>query len=162
MNHEFTFDCESFGSKLGMLSWFLVTKLEMRVVVEYLAPLSEILVWLYLCTTLYRVSVTRLHSLSDKLLLPLTPPLPNVSKPKIYPNKSWRFLDGRVVIVSAQRVVIVSAQRVLESQIFTVSFHCINLPFAVQDLWPLLILFMFLAADWTVLFFFRGSHKTKR
>ena len=44
MNHEFTFDCESFGSKLGMLSWFLVTKLEMRVVVEYLAPLSEILV----------------------------------------------------------------------------------------------------------------------
>ena len=154
MNHEFTFDYESFGSKLGMLSWFLVTKLEMRVVVEYLAPLSEILVWLYLCTTLYRVSVTRLHSLSDKLLLPLTPPLHNASKPKIYPNKSWRFLDGRVVIVSAQRV--------LESQIFTVSFHCINLPFAVQDLWLLLILFMFLAADWTVLFFFRGSHKTKR
>lgn len=105
MNHEFTFDCESFGLKLGMLSWFLVTKLEMRVVVEYLAPLSEILVWLYLCTTLYRVSVTRLHSLSDKLLLPLPPP----HKPKIYPNKSWRFLDGRVVIVSAQRV--------LESQI---------------------------------------------
>ena len=155
MNHEFTFDCESFGSKLGMLSWFLVTKLEIIVVVEYLAPLSEILVWLYLCTTLYRVSVTRLHSLSDKLLLPLNPPPPhNASKPKIYPNKSWRFLDGRVVIVSAQRV--------LESQIFTVSFHCINLPFAVQDLWPLLILFMFLAADWTVLFFFRGSHKTKR
>ena len=155
MNHEFTFDCESFGLKLGMLSWFLVTKPEMRVVVEYLAPLSEILVWLYLCTTLYRVSVTRLHSLSDKLLLPLTPPpLHNASKPKIYPNKSWRFLDGRVVIVSAQRV--------LESQIFTVSFHCINLPFAVQDLWLLLILFMFLAADWTVLFFFRGSHKTKR
>ena len=150
MNHEFTFDSQSFGSKLGMLSWFLVTKLEMRVVVEYLAPLSEILVWLYLCTTLYRVSVTRLHSLSDKLLLPLPPP----HKPKIYPNKSWRFLDGRVVIVSAQRV--------LESQIFTVSFHCINLPFAVQDLWPLLILFMFLAADSTVLFFFRGSHKTKR
>ena len=44
MNHEFTFDYESFGLKLGMLSWFLVTKPEMRVVVEYLAPLSEILV----------------------------------------------------------------------------------------------------------------------
>ena len=148
MNHEFTFDCESFGLKLGILSCFLVTKPEMRVVVEYLAPLSEIFVWLYLCTTLYRVSVTRLHSLSDKLLLPLTPPLHNVSKPKIYPNKSWRFLDGRVVIVSAQRV--------LESQIFTVSFHCINLPFAVQYFLSFLLLFMFLAADWTVLFLFSG------
>ena len=145
MNHEFTFDCESFGLKLGMLSWFLVTKPEMRVVVEYLAPLSEIFVWLYLCTTLYRVSVTRLHSLSDKLLLPLTPPPPIT---RLYPNKSWRFLDGRVVIVSAQRV--------LESQIFTVSFHCINLPFAVQDFLSFLLLFMFLAADRTVLFLFSG------
>ena len=26
MNHEFTFDCESFGLKLGMLSWFFCHK----------------------------------------------------------------------------------------------------------------------------------------
>ena len=145
MNHEFTFDCESFGLKLGMVSCHKARDESSCWIFGPIIRNFSVTVPLNYAVSCFCNSIAL--SLRQNYTPP-NPPLHNASKPNIYPNKSWRFLDGRVVIVSAQRV--------LESQIFTVSFHCINLPFAVQDFLSFLLLFMFLAADWTVLFLFSG------